>query len=73
LIPRGHETFGAIETASHHEDMDVGIESQKMTEGQNRDDGAGGVILLQNRLPKTDFQGFPDAQAQISIIPLAVL
>jgi hypothetical protein len=47
------------ETAIRHEDVAVRIESEKIAEGLDGDDGAGdGIVLWNGRLEK-DFQGFP--------------
>ena len=43
----------------------MGIEAEKISEGMNGDDGAGDGIILMDRLPQKDLQGFPGAAAQI--------
>jgi hypothetical protein len=55
----------AIETAVGHQDMAVGIESEKIAEGLDSDDGAGDGIVFMNRILEKDLQGFPGAAAEI--------
>lgn len=49
----------AVETAIRHEDVAVGIESEKISESLDGDDGAGDRIFFGNRIPDKDLQGFP--------------
>ena len=55
----------AVETAIRHEDVAVRIESQKIAEGLNGDDGTGDGIIFGNCLLEKYLQGFPSAAAQI--------
>ena len=54
-----------IETAVRHEDVAVGIESEKIAEGLDGDDGAGDGIIFGNHLPEKDLQGFPGAPTEV--------
>ena len=55
----------AVETVIRHEDVAVRIESQKIAEGLNGNDGAGDGIIFVNRLLKKDLQGFPGAPTEV--------
>ncbi|HOM08192.1 MAG TPA: hypothetical protein PLW40_10975 [Syntrophales bacterium] len=55
----------AVETAIRHEDVAVGIESEKISESLDGDDGAGDRIFFGNRIPDKDLQGFPGTAAEI--------
>ena len=52
-----------LETAVRHEDVAVRIESQKIAEGLDGDDGAGNGIVFRNCILEKDLQGFPGAAA----------
>ncbi len=60
----------AVETAIRHEDVAVGIESEKIAKGLDGDDGAGNGIILRNRLLEKDLQGFPGAAKELPQGPL---
>ena len=53
------------EASVHHQDMAVGIEPEEVAKGLDGDDGAGDGILLRQRLPKKELQGFPGAATQV--------
>jgi len=55
----------AIKTAVRHQDVAVGIESEKIAEGLDSDDGAGDGIVFGNRILEKDLQGFPVLAAEI--------
>jgi hypothetical protein len=45
--------------------MAVGIESEKVAESPDGDDGAGDGVRLLHRLPKKELRGFPSTAIQI--------
>ena len=55
----------AIKTAVRHQNVAVGIKSEKVAEGLDSDDGAGHGIVFRNRILDKDLQGFPGATAEI--------
>ena len=55
----------AAKTSIRDQDVAMGIEAEKVTEGLDGDDGAGHGIPLPHRLPKKELQGFPGAAVQI--------
>ena len=55
----------AIETAVRHQNVTVRIESEKIAEGLDSDDGAGEGIIFRNRILEKNLQGFPGAAAKI--------
>jgi len=54
-----------IKTAVSHQDVAVRIESEKIAEGLDSDDGAGDGIVFGNRILKKYLQRVPGAAAQI--------
>ena len=56
----------AIETAVRHQNVTVRIESEKIAEGLDSDDGAWDGIIFRNRILDKNLQGFPGAAAEIS-------
>ena len=54
------------ETAVRHRNVTVGIESEKIAEGLDSDDGAWDGIIFRNRILDKNLQGFPGAAAEIS-------
>jgi len=54
-----------IETPVRHQDVTVGIESEKIAEGLDSNDGAGDGNVFMNRILEKDLQGFPGRAAQI--------
>ena len=52
-----------IKTAVGHQDVAVWIESEKIAEGLDSDDGAGDGIVFRNCILEKDLQGFPGAAA----------
>jgi hypothetical protein len=59
-----HPTI-TIETAVRQKDMAVWIESEKIAEGLDSNDGAGDGNVFMNRILEKDLQGFPGRAAQI--------
>ena len=55
----------AIETAVRHQNVTVRIESEKIAEGLDSDDGAGDGIVFGNRILKKYLQRVPGTAAQI--------
>ena len=55
----------AIKTAVGHQDMGVGIESEKIAKRLHGDDGAGDGIVFRDRILEKNLQGFPGAAAEI--------
>ena len=54
-----------IETAVGHQDVAVGMESEKIAEGLDSDNGAGDGIVFGDRILDKNLQGFPGAAAEI--------
>ncbi len=54
----------AIETAVRQKDMAVWIESEKIAEGLDSNDGAGDGNVFMNRILEKDLQGFPGRAAE---------
>ena len=54
----------AIETPVRQKDVTVGIESEKIAEGLNGNDGAGDGNVFMNRILEKDLQGFPCRAAE---------
>ena len=53
-----------IETPVRHQDVTVGIESEKIAEGLDSNDGAGDGNVFMNRILEKDLQGFPGRAAE---------
>jgi hypothetical protein len=67
LQRRGDAEHAAItiKTAVRHQDVTVWIESEKIAEGLDSNDGAGDGNVFMNRILEKDLQGFPGRAAQI--------
>ena len=55
----------AVEAAIGHENVEVGIEPEKIAEGLDSVHGAGDGIIFRNRILDKNLQGFPGATAEI--------